>query len=206
MLEPNWLKWAKELQAIAQAGLTYSSDIYDIERFEEIRKLSIEIMTTYTGTNPQEIKDLFANETGYATPKVDIRAVVFHEGKLLMVKENMDNKWSLPGGWADVGLSPREVAEKEVKEESGYDVKASRLIAILDKKLHPHPPSAYHVYKIFIECELIGGTPETGLETNQVAFFSKENIPDLSVARNTLSQIKMLFDYKRNPIKDVILD
>lgn len=205
-MEPHWLKWAKELQAIAQTGLTYSKDIYDIERFEEIRKLSVEILAKYTETNQQVIKDLFANETGYATPKVDIRAVVFHEDKLLMVKENMDNKWSLPGGWADIGLSPREVAEKEVKEESGYDVIASNLIGILDKQFHPHPPSAYHVYKIFIECELVGGTAKTGIETNQVSFFSEENLPDVSEARNTMSQIKMLFDYKRNPMNKAILD
>lgn len=205
-MENHWLKWAKELQSIAQGGLTYSKDIYDIERFEEIRKISTEIMAKYTESDQQIIKDLFANETGYATPKVDIRAVVFDGEKLLLVKENSDNKWSLPGGWADIGLSPKEVAEKEVREESGYDVKASNLIAILDKKFHPHPPSAYHVYKIFIECKLVGGKPETGIETNQVSFFSKENLPDLSVARNTKSQVEMLFDYKNKPMKEVILD
>ncbi|GIO25901.1 NUDIX hydrolase [Ornithinibacillus bavariensis] len=205
-MEPNWLKWAKELQAIAQAGLTYSKDKYDLERFEEIRKISIEMLAERTTLDKEIIRNLFANETGYATPKVDIRAVVFHNRRLLMVKENTDNKWALPGGWADIGLSPSEVAIKEVKEESGYDVRAVKMLGVLDKKCHPHPPSAYHVYKIFIQCEIIGGHPKIGLETSQIGFFSEEDIPELSEARNTSTQIKMLFNFLRWPNKEVFFD
>jgi 8-oxo-dGTP pyrophosphatase MutT (NUDIX family) len=116
-MEPSWLAWAKQLQAIAQAGLTYSKDVYDIERFEAIRNLSIEILAKYTEMDSSIMKELFANETGYATPKVDIRAAVFKNNRILLVKEKSDGKWSLPGGWGDVGLSPSEVAVKEVKEE-----------------------------------------------------------------------------------------
>ena len=140
-MEPKWLKWAKELQAIAQAGLTYSNDIYDLERFEMIRNLSIEMLASHTKVEQTMIKDLFANETGYATPKVDVRAVIFKGDKLLMVRERADKLWALPGGWGDIGLTPSEVAVKETKEEAGFDVQANQLVAVLDKNViltHPH--------------------------------------------------------------------
>src|SRR5699024_9861628 len=141
MMEGKWLQWAKELQAIAQAGLTYSKDKYDIERFEMIREMSIDMLAHHTETDKSMIKALFANETGYATPKVDVRGVIFKEDKILLVKEEADDAWALPGGWGDIGLTPSEVAVKEVEEEAGIEVKATRLIAIYDKKCHPHPPS-----------------------------------------------------------------
>ncbi|MEN2465119.1 NUDIX hydrolase [Ornithinibacillus sp. FSL M8-0202] len=205
-MEPNWLRWAKELQAIAQNGITYSKDVYDIERFEEVRRISHEMLAAHTLTDKQIISNLFANETGYRTPKVDIRGVIFRDKQLLMVKEKADNKWALPGGWADIGLSPREVVVKEVKEETGLDVEANRLLAVLDKKCHPHPPSVYHVYKLFIQCEIKGGKVETGVETSEVSFFSQDRIPELSEARNTKSQIDLLFQFLNHPNFEVKLD
>ncbi|MEQ2529332.1 NUDIX domain-containing protein [Robertmurraya yapensis] len=205
-MEPKWLEWAKQLQSIAQAGLTYSKDIYDIERFELIRGMSIDILSQYTEVDQTIIRDLFANETGYATPKIDVRAVVFRDNKILMVRENMDGDWALPGGWGDIGLTPREVVVKEVKEEAGFDVKATKLLGILDKKCHPHPPSPYHVYKIFIQCEIIGGQAEEGLETSAVDFFAENDLPPLSIARNTESQIKWAFKYLHNPQEPVRFD
>ncbi|MED0672284.1 NUDIX hydrolase [Aneurinibacillus aneurinilyticus] len=202
----KWLDWAKELQSMAQAGLTYSKDIYDLERFERLRQISIEIMSEYTNMEMEIVKELFANETGYATPKVDIRAVVFKDNKILMVREKTDGGWSLPGGWADIGLTPSEIVVKEAKEESGFDVKATKLLAVLDKKCHPHPPSPYHVYKMFIQCEIIGGQAKEGIETSAVGFFDENELPKLSVERNTDSQIKMLFEYLRNPSKKVEYD
>ncbi|WP_461211749.1 NUDIX hydrolase [Enterococcus sp. JNUCC 77] len=154
----RWLDWAQKLQAIAQAGLTYSKDKYDIERFQAIREISIDMMTQQTDLEQSKIKNLFANESGYATPKIDIRAVIFRDNKLLMVKEETDESWALPGGWEGIGLSPSEVAVKEVKEESGYDVQATKFLALMDKAKHEHPESAYYVYKAFIQCELIGGS------------------------------------------------
>ncbi|WP_128657321.1 NUDIX hydrolase [Paenibacillus sp. 598K] len=195
-MEPKWLEWAKQLQSIAQAGLTYSKDQYDLERFQQIRDISVEIMSAYTDTDMKEIIGLFANENGYATPKVDIRAVVFKNGQILMVRETIDGKWALPGGWADIGLSPREVAVKEVKEESGFDVRALRLLAVHDKKCHPHPPSPYHVYKLFILCEIVGGQAASGIETSDVKFFGENELPELSEERNTESQIRMAFRLK----------
>ncbi|WP_409271846.1 NUDIX hydrolase [Neobacillus sp. SCS-31] len=205
-MEPKWLEWAKQLQSIAQAGLTYSKDVYDLERFEEIRKISVEIMSQHTGLDSQIITDLFANETGYATPKVDIRAVVFKENKILMVKEKMDGGWSLPGGWADIGLTPSEVAVKEVKEESGFDVKVVKLIGVLDKKRHPHPPSPYHTYKLFYQCKIIGGHSKEGIETSAVGFFPENSLPPLSIERNTESQIQLAFKHLHNPQEPVWFD
>ncbi len=205
-MEPKWLEWAKELQSIAQAGLTYSRDVYDLERFEQIREISMEIMSQYTKVDQSVLKNLFANETGYPTPKVDIRAVIFEDNKILLVKENSDDSWSLPGGWADIGLTPSEVAIKEVKEESGFDVKPVKLLGVLDKKCHPHPPSPYHVYKIFIQCEIIGGGPQTGIETTAVGFFAENELPKLSKGRNTRSQIEMLFRQVNNPQEPVYFD
>lgn len=152
------------------------------------------------------IKDLFASETGYATPKVDIRAVVFRDNKILMVRENTDGDWALPGGWGDIGLTPSEVAIKEVKEESGFEVKAIKLLGVLDKKFHPHPPSLYHVYKIFIQCEIIGGQPIEGIETSAVEFFAENELPTLSIARNTKTQIEMAFRNLKNPQEPVYFD
>jgi len=195
-LEPKWLEWAKQLQSIAQAGLTYSKDQYDLERFQQIRDISVEIMSGYTNTDMKRIIDLFANESGYATPKVDVRAVVFKDEQILMVKEKIDEKWALPGGWADIGLSPSEVAVKEAKEESGFDVRALRLLAVHDKKCHPHPPSPYHVYKLFILCEIVGGQAALGVETSEVKFFGENELPELSKERNTESQIRMVFRLK----------
>ncbi|QCJ41249.1 NUDIX domain-containing protein [Bacillus sp. S3] len=205
-MEPKWLEWAKQLQSISQAGLTYSKDVYDLERFEQIRKLSVEILSHYTEMDQTVIRDLFATETGYATPKVDIRAVVFRDYKILMVRENTDDHWSLPGGWGDIGLTPSEVAVKEVKEESGFDVKAIKLLGVLDKKCHPHPPSSYHVYKMFIQCEITGGQAKKGIETNAVEFFAANELPSLSIARNTESQIKLVFKHLYNPQEPVFFD
>lgn len=205
-MELKWLDWAKQIQAIAQTGLTYARDVYDIERYEALRELSIEILSDYTMAGEEKIKLTFASDTGYATPKVDIRAVVFKQNRILLVREKIDGAWSLPGGWADIGLSPSEVAVKEVQEESGYTVQPLRLLAVLDKKFHNHPPEPYHIYKMFIHCEIIGGDAQTGLETSAVGFFEENNLPELSVERNTLKQLQLMFEYNRDPNKKVIVD
>lgn len=163
-------------------------------------------MSEYTELEMNKIKDLFTNETGYQTPKVDVRGVVFKNHQILMVKENIDDKWALPGGFCDVGLSPSENVVKEIKEESGYDVIPIRLIALLDKDKHPHPPEPYHYYKIFILCEIIGGEATIGIETNNIQFFSEHNLPHLSTNRNTESQINTLFEFLRNPEKETLFD
>ncbi|KZS43881.1 ADP-ribose pyrophosphatase [Paenibacillus glucanolyticus] len=202
----KWLEWAKEMQAISQAGLEYTKDVYDKERFEQLRELSITIMQEYTGEGNEMIRTLFASETGYQTPKVDVRGVIFQDGKLLLVKEKADGAWALPGGWADVGLSPSEVVVKEVKEEAGYEVRAVRLLAVLDKKFHNHPPSAFHVYKMFIQCDITGGSAGVGTETSAVGFFHKDELPPLSEERNTKEQLQRIFEFENNPHLPIWLD
>ncbi len=202
----KWLAFAKRLQALAQSGLTYAENMYDVERYEELRDISVQILQEISGEEPEKIRALFTNETGYQTPKVDVRAVVFEAGKILLVHEKIDNCWSLPGGWADVGYSPTEVAVKETREEAGLEVKAVRLLAVLDKKHHPHPPSPYHVYKIFILCRNIGGALQQGSETQGVGFFDRHHLPELSVERNTLSQMQLLFSFLDNPAQEVVVD
>ncbi|MBB6633151.1 NUDIX hydrolase [Cohnella thailandensis] len=205
-MEPKWLEWAKQIQGIAQTGLTYAKDVYDIERYEMLRELSIDILANYTTAGTEKIKLAFASDTGYATAKVDIRAVVFRENKILLVREKIDGAWALPGGWSDIGLSPSEVAVKEVKEESGFTVAPVRLLAVLDKKFHNHPPEPYHVYKFFIRCEIVGGEAQGGLETSEVGFFGENGLPELSKERNTAEQIKRMFEFLRDPAKETILD
>lgn len=148
MKNTELLDIAKRLQAIAQAGITYSISDYDLERYNELQNISIDILKKLTDENVDKIKNLFTNETGYQTPKTDVRAVIFKDNKILMVKEKSDNSWSLPGGWSDIGYSPSEVVVKEVKEEAGLEVKAKKLLAVFDKKFHPHPPSLYQKVQI----------------------------------------------------------
>ncbi|WP_328803692.1 NUDIX hydrolase N-terminal domain-containing protein [Paenibacillus puerhi] len=202
----RWLDWAKQIQSIAQIGLTYTKDVYDLERYEHLRQISMDILENYTFVGKEKISLSFANETGYATPKVDVRGVVFQDSKILLIKEKIDGAWALPGGWADIGYSPSETAVKEIKEESGFDVVAERLLAVLDKKFHDHPPEPYHVYKFFILCKIVGGQALCGLETSEVRFFEENSLPELSAERNTEKQVKLMFEYLRNPNKNVIID
>lgn len=206
MNEHRWLEWAQRLQAIAQAGLTYTDNGYDIERYEELREISIAMMREQSGAPYSVVKELFASEKGYPTPKVDVRGVVFREGDILLVREKSDGKWTLPGGWADIGYTPKEIAVKEIREEAGLIVRADKLLAVLDKKCHPHPPQPYYIYKLFIRCEPIGGEMAAGLETSDVAYFGEHELPELSTDRTTESQIRLMFDYWRNPAKEVTLD
>lgn len=201
----KWLEIANNLQSIAQAGITYSENEYDIDRFHQIMQLSKDIITEYADLDMQKISRLFEMEKGYLTPKVDVRGVVFRDNKILLVKENIDGRWALPGGWADVGLTASEVVVKEVKEESGLDVEVTKLLAVLDKKCHPHPPELYYVYKLFFHCDEIGGALKSGIETSDVGFFGKDELPELSTNRNTHSQITQMFYLKDNPA-DTLFD
>lgn len=202
----QWLELAKKLQSIARAGIAYSTNKYDIERYQQIEEASLEIISHFSNIKMADLRDLFSRETGYPTPKVDVRGVVFRNNTILMVKEEIDGNWSLPGGWAEVGLSPGEMAVKEIKEESGYDTRPKRILAVLDKNKHSHPPSPYHTYKIFIECEIIGGQQQTGMETTAVDFFELSKLPELSVERNTKEQIEMMFGFQGKPYRQVLFD
>lgn len=195
----KWLEWAIELQSLAQAGLTYGKDVYDRERYERIRDISAEILSYKTDISVEKVKNLFCNEIGYQTPKLDTRAAVFEHGKILLVKEN-NGKWSLPGGWVDVNLSIKENTVKEVKEESGLDVTADRIIAIQDRDRHNLPAYAYGVCKIFVLCSVMGGQFEKNIETTEFRYFNKAELPELATEKNTKEQIEMCFNayYNKN--------
>ncbi|MBD2436516.1 NUDIX hydrolase N-terminal domain-containing protein [Nostoc sp. FACHB-110] len=199
-MSQKWLEWGQRLQAIAQNGLTYNQIPYDIERYQQVRQIAAEILSTYSHVETSQILDLFSGEIGYATPKVDVRAAVFQAEKILLVKEKEDGCWTLPGGWADIGDSPSEAVVREVYEESGFHTRVVKLVAVYDRNhtRHAHPPFIHHVYKLFFQCELIGGIPTTSFETEDVAFFGEQEIPNLSLTRVVPSQITRLFEYYRD--------
>ena len=192
----KWLQWAIELQSLAQAGLTYGRDVYDKERYERIREISAEILAHMSDLTTEKVKDLFCNETGYQTPKLDTRAAVFQQGKILLVREN-NGKWSLPGGWCDVNVSVGENTVKEVKEESGLDVKPVSIIAIQDRAKHNLPAYAYGICKVFVLCDLLGGSFQKNNETTGFAYFSENDLPELAGEKNNEEQIKMCFEAYR---------
>lgn len=200
-----WLDWAKELQFIAQAGITYSKDPFDRERFERIREIAVEIISFQSGIPLEKVKNLFCNETGFQTPKLDTRAAIFKEDKILLVKERAGT-WSLPGGWVDVTESIKTNTEKEVKEEAGLDVKAVRLIAVQDRNLHNLPPYAYNVCKVFVLCEVAGGYFQPNIETVESKYFSVDDIPALSEEKNTKEQIAMCFEAYHSKWWEVLFD
>lgn len=194
----KWLHWAIEIQSLAQAGLAYTSNVYDIERYERLREISAEMISEKTNIPTEKVEELFCNETGYQTPKLDTRAAVFKENKILLTHEN-NGTWSLPGGWVDVLESIKSNTEKEVKEETGLDVKAVKVIAIQDRNKHNIPVYAYGVCKVFVLCELIGGSFEENIETTEINYFSLNEIPEnLAKEKTTKEQIEMCFEAYKN--------
>lgn len=205
-LEPKWLEYAKELKAIAQAGLTYTENKYEKERFQQIREISLEILKEHTEMKEEIIKELYYKDVGYPTPKVDVRAAVFKGDGILMVKEKVDGLWSLPGGWADAKHSLRENLIKETREESGILVKPRRIIAVLDRKKNNLPPSVFGIYKIFVECTYREGTFEENIETSDADFFTEDHLPPLSTGRSTEDQIKMCFAARKKKYLEPLFD
>ena len=191
--QPQWLKWAVELQALAQAGLEYGRDKFDLERYQRIREISANIMAQHTDLPMEKVKDLFCNESGYQTPKLETRAAIFQEDKILLVQES-DGLWSLPGGWADVDLSVGENAVKEVKEEAGLDVAVRLVIALQDQHKHNRPAHPYGICKVFVLCDLLGGSFQPNLETLDSGWFPPDQLPPLANGKTTAEQISMCFD------------
>jgi ADP-ribose pyrophosphatase YjhB (NUDIX family) len=204
------LEWVQRLQTITQAGLTYTRDPYDRQRYEQLQELAAEIAESFApsatsepqsqpGATSESWLDVIRAEKGYATPKVDVRGVVERDGKLLFMREAHDGLWSLPGGWADIGESPSQIAEREVLEETGFVVKASKLLAVYDKARHAHPPEFWYCYKMFVRCELRGGAPARSIETLDTRFFGVNEIPQLSKPRVTEAQVRRMFEHLAHP-------
>lgn len=189
----KWLKWAIEIQSLSQIGLAYTKDVYDRERYERLREISAEMLAKKTEVSIEKVKDLFCHETGYQTPKLDTRAAIFRNNKILLVHEN-NGTWSLPGGWCDVLESVKSNTEKEVREETGLNVKAVKIISIQDRNKHNKPVYAYGVCKIFVLCEVINGNFVENIETAEIRYFSLQDLPhNLAEEKTNKEQIEMCF-------------
>ena len=198
-MKSKWLEWARTLQSMSQIGLTYANDPFDCARYTQLQKIAAEMMSAATEGQAADVLSLFKREEGYATPKVDVRAAVFRSGEILMVRENDDGRWSLPGGWADVAEPPSSVAQREVMEEAGYSTRATKLLAILDRDRSGHPPLPFHIYKIFLQCELLDERPQAPAECTEVGFFAEGHLPELSVSRVTEAQVTRMFRHLHDP-------
>ncbi|SEI42261.1 ADP-ribose pyrophosphatase YjhB, NUDIX family [Dyadobacter koreensis] len=204
MTSTDFLFAFQKIIALSQTGLSYNPPTYDRERYENIRDISFQMLAKISDVTVAQIIQLFPEDHGYVTPKVDIRAVIFRNNEeLLMVQEKMDdNKWTVPGGWADVGYTPFQVAEKETWEETGLEVKAKRLLAVFDKSRHDHPHQPWYVYKFFILCEVSGGELlQQTTETSEASWIKFADVSNLSLSRYrvTLSQLEMIFKFAADP-------
>lgn len=197
----------RRLRAIAQTGRAYAQDPYDLERYQELEQIAHELLANLLDSTPEKLNDLYLPEKGYPTPKVDLRAGVFNDDRILLVRERSDGRWSLPGGWADEHEPPGLGIEREVREESGFQVRATRLIAVKDRHLHPYAPGRLErVYKHFFLCELTGGLPATSLETDAVDFFPLDGLPPLSLGRTLPEDIEMLAAFRSQPGRPCYFD
>lgn len=197
--EPDWVVWARRLRAIAQTGLTFGESEYDLERYREVERIADDIFARYALVEHLTIREFFASDAGYATPQVDVRGAVIEGGNVLLVRERLDGLWTLPGGFADVNDSPRRAVEREIFEESGFRANATKLAMLYDKRLHDHPPSPRHTYKLFFLCERTGGVATPSFETTEVGFFPLTSLPELSSHRVSVAQIARLFEHYRSP-------
>jgi ADP-ribose pyrophosphatase YjhB (NUDIX family) len=201
------LQLAKQLQALAETGLHYSENDYDLDRYQIIEEISLRMLSLLSGISAETIELTTPERNGYRTPKVDVRSVVFNDrDEILLVQERIDSRWSLPGGWCDVGYTPSETAVKETFEEAGLKVRVKRLLAVLDKKCHEHPEDLFYSYKLFLECEAENFEIKSGMETLDVGFFPQHKLPELSTPRNTAGQIQLMFDFHDNRIQWPVID
>lgn len=198
--EPSWLTIGRELRAIAQIGLAFSKDPYDRQRFVRTQELAAALIATGAQTDPGSLFEVFARDFGYATPKLDVRAAVFQEGRVLLVREISDGRWTLPGGWADVNESPAQSVVREVREESGFEVRAVKLAAAYDYRKRNRPHHLDSIVKLFFICALEGGTARTSIETSEAAFFARDALPPLSIGRSTAAQIERMFEHAEQPL------
>jgi len=193
MEKADTLTLIKRLKSISDIGMLYTQNEYDKERYSEILEISYQLLHKLTGIETASLKNLYRENKDYPTAKVDIRGLITRDNKILLVKERADNKWALPGGWADIGFSPKEIIVKECKEETGLDVIPERLLAVFDKKFHPHPPQPFYVYKMVFYCKVISTIVNIGFDVLDVQYFDADDLPELSEDRILKSQLKLVF-------------
>ena len=203
---PKWLEWAREIQQLCQTGLAFSESEYDTQRYTRLSEIAAEITASHSDISKNELTENFLAHPGYATPKVDIRAAIIENGKILLVQEKMDNKWAMPGGWADVGESPVTAIIRETKEESGVDIMPNKIIGVYDANRNGRPLEFFHAYKIVFLCERIGGNLETSNETIAVNYFDFDSLPELSTARTNKKHLKDILTNINNPTLPTIFE
>lgn len=201
----KWIGWAREIFSLSQAGLAYSKNEFDIERYKRLQEIAAEMIERQSDVSKETALDSFSMQAGYATPKIDVRGAVVHDNKILLIQERMDGKWAMPGGWADLGNSPASVAEREVWEESGYRVKAEKVIAVIDAN-RIEPFEFYHAFKIIFLCSLTGGKPQVSHETSAVDFFELNNLPPLSIYRTNEDMLREVFAHVEDPSRPTAFD
>src|SRR5688500_16301582 len=192
------LDLARRLLAISQTGLHYCKEEYERERYREVAEIAAQLAAATAPDHADKIAALWAAEEGYATPKVDVRGAIFRENTVLLVRERVDGKWTLPGGWADVNDTPSFAVEKEIEQESGYTARAVKLAAVFDRNKHNHPAFIFHIWKMFFICQITGGSPRESYETTGVDFFPIDALPELSTGRVTEAQIRRVYEHHLN--------
>jgi ADP-ribose pyrophosphatase YjhB (NUDIX family) len=202
---PKWIEWAREIFSLSQAGLTYSQNEFDLERYKRLQEITAEMIESGSELSKESVLESFSMQAGYATPKIDVRGAVVHEGKILLIQERMDECWAMPGGWADLGNAPAAVAEREVWEESGYRVKAEKVVAVIDAN-RIEPMEFYHAFKIIFLCRIIGGEPRISYETLAVDFFDLNDLPPLSLFRTNEDMLREVFAHVKDPSRPTAFD
>jgi ADP-ribose pyrophosphatase YjhB (NUDIX family) len=202
---PNWLGWAREIFSLSQSGLTYSGNPFDIDRYKRLQEITAEIIESQSSLSKESVLDSFSMQAGYITPKVDVRGAVIRDRKILLIQERADGNWAMPGGWADLGNSPASVAEREVWEESGFRVKAEKVVAVIDAN-RIEPMEFYHAYKIIFLCKLLDGEPRTSHETLAVDFFDLNHLPPLSFYRTNEEMVREVFAHLEDPNRPAAFD
>jgi len=197
-MNKKWLDWAREIQSLCQTGLAFASTEYETQRYKRLIEISAEIISSYTNFSSETLSKILMEQPGYATPKIDVRAAIIKDNKILLVQERTDNKWAMPGGWADVGDFPAQVAERETKEESGYFVKVKKLIGVFDANRSGRPLEFFHAFKLVFLCDLIGGEARTSNETKDVKFFDFETLPPLSENRTNQKHINEIIAHLKD--------
>jgi len=202
---PKWLEWAREIQAIAQIGLTYTKNEFDTQRYKRLIEIAAEMVASQTDVPLEPMLKSFEVQEGYATPKVDVRAAAIRDGKILLVQERVDQRWSMPGGWADVGELPSAVAAREAWEESGFTVKVNKLAAVYDAN-HIEPLQFFHAYKLIFMCAVLEGEPRSSNETLAVDFFRLDRLPPLSQLRTNERMLAEVFAHAADPLRPTFFE
>ena len=204
-METKWIEWAREIFSLSQAGLTYSKNEFDLERYNRLQEITAEMIESQSGLSKESVLESFSMQAGYITPKIDVRGAVIRGSKILLIQEKSDGKWAMPGGWADLGDMPSSVAEREVWEESGYRVKAEKVVAVIDAN-RIEPMEFYHAFKIIFLCSLIGGEPQVSHETLAVDFFDLNDLPPLSIYRTNENMLQEVFAHVKDPNRPTAFD